>query len=90
MGRLALQDMIEHADSIDQALSWHLSSNCFPPAGVMFDPCKEAIEAANEGDADRMIELPEGAFYRGASEAPAYALIENFRLESFLEGDEDA
>lgn len=76
--------------TLDAALSWHLSANHYPPVpSSMIEPCKRAIEAANEGEWDRAIELPEGVSYRGESTAPASAIIEQHHLDSFLSVDDD-
>jgi hypothetical protein len=47
--------------SIDTALSWHLTSNHYPPLPTFFiSTCKAAIEAGNDEDWDREIKLPRG------------------------------
>lgn len=49
MGLSSLQDMLEFAQH-DQALRWHLTSNCFPPLSgpADFVMAKKAIELARE------------------------------------------
>ena len=96
MGLMSLEGMLEVAD-FHVALRWHLTSNCFPPAGVMLEACGSAIDAAIADDWHQEIDLPVGALYKGQETAPAWALIDNFRLQSFidagagddLEGEED-
>lgn len=90
MGRANLEGMLEIAD-IDTTLSWHLQSNHYPPVPLSMIPvCKAAIDAGNEEDWDKQIELPEGVSYRGSKTAPASVIIEQHHLESFLSGDDDA
>lgn len=94
MGRAAAEDMSEIGDalgiSLRQQLSWHLSSNHYPPVPQsMITPCVNAIEAYNEGEPNRLIDLPDGVSWRGHSNAPATAIIEGHHLECFLDEDED-
>ena len=54
MGNLQAQDMVAQlawlgSDSLNQAISWHLTSNHFPPVPTtMVAPCIEAIDNAGE------------------------------------------
>lgn len=89
MGRLSAVDMLEHSDSLEQALGWHLQSNHFPPIPLtMVQPCLEAIDAYNEQDYDRLISLPDGIGYKGLTVAPASAIVEQHHLDTFI-ADED-
>jgi len=89
MGRSSLEGMLEMTD-LDTALSWHLQSNHYPPVPVQMNAvAKAAIDAANEGDSDRLVPLPDGVEYRdGRTEVEAWRIIESFRLDSFIEQDE--
>lgn len=79
----------DYVSNLRQQLSIHLSSNHYPPVpNTMIDPCVAAIEAGNEDDFARLIDLPEGVTYRGSSQASAGSIIENHHLEFWLEGDE--
>jgi hypothetical protein len=56
----------------------------------MIQPAIKAIDIvqrAQWGDAEsnQPVELPEGVSWKGITTAPAYAFVENFRLESFIE-----
>lgn len=74
---------------LQTALSWHLTSNHFPPVPTtMVEPCVEAIENANNDEWDKMIRLPEGVGYRGMTSAPTHAIVEQHHLESFLDDEE--
>jgi hypothetical protein len=89
MGRLSADAMSEMGEEmgidIRQQLVWHLTGNHFPPAPeYMAEPCMAAIDAANEDDWDRLIDLPNGATWRGNTQAPASALVSGFHLDSWL------
>ena len=72
--------------SLRQQLSWHLTSNHYPPIPTfMIEPCIQAIEAGREGDGERLIALPDGVSWRGRAEAPAHAIIEQHHLEPWCD-----
>jgi hypothetical protein len=74
---------------LESAIGIHLQSNHYPPVPLsMVQPCIDAIDAYWEDDYMRLIELPQGVFYRGQEEAPAYAIIENHHLEAWCSEDE--
>lgn len=84
MGRQQATEIAGMTD-LQTGLHWHLRCNHFPPVPLSMLPiCEEAIDAGNEDEWDRMIELPEGTLYRGSNEAPAWAIIEGHHLESWL------
>lgn len=88
MGTLAATDMIHHA-GIDRALSWHLQSNHYPPVPEsMVSVCLAAIDAINEDDLNRLIDLPEGVLYRNREQAPAWAIAEAHHLDPFIDNEE--
>jgi len=94
MGKLQAMEMAELAwlgsTSLNQAVSWHLTSNHFPPVPTsMVAPCIEAIENANAGEWDKLVQLPEGVGYKGSTSAPTYAMVEQHHLESFLDQEEE-
>jgi hypothetical protein len=93
MGNLHAQElasMVGHEVELRTALSWHLTSNHFPPVpDIMVEPCIEAIENAEIGDWDREISLPEGVGYKGLTVAPTWAMVEQHHLDSFINYDED-
>ena len=75
---------------LETALSWHLTSNHFPPIPTtMVEPCVEAINNANNGEWDKMVRLPDGVGYQGRTSAPTHAIIEQHHLLSFLDSDEE-
>lgn len=76
--------------SLDQALAWHLRSNHFPPVPLTMVPvCAAAIEAVNDDDLGREIDLPDGVTFRGASRTTAHAIVESHHLHAFLNDEEE-
>lgn len=76
--------------SMQAAIEIHLTSNFYPPVPVsMTEPCMHAIDAYWEDDLSRLILLPEGAFYKGMSHAPAHAIIKQHRLYPWIEEDNE-
>lgn len=68
----------------------HLTSNLYPPVPlIMLDVCIEAIAQCVLGDGDVEISLPDGVTYRGLTTAPASAIVNNHRLEAFLDVNDD-
>lgn len=87
MGRMAAEEMVSMTD-VRTALSWHLSTNHYPPVAFMLQPCLDAIEAVEDGEPSRYVTLPLGVEWKGQEEAPAYALVESFHLQPFLSDEE--
>lgn len=89
MGNMTARDLAflgNEGLGLRTALSWHLTSNHFPPVpDTMIDPCIEAIDNANAGEWDKLVRLPDGVGYRGRTAAPTHAIIEQHHLESFLD-----
>lgn len=88
MGHLQALDIQNYTD-FESALRWHLQSNHYPPVpAAMYEPCVAAIDAANEGDYDRAIDLTDIASYKGGNSAPAWAIIEGHHLDAFIDDEE--
>ena len=69
---------------LEQAISVHLRSNHYPPVHEAFIPvCIEAINRANSGDWDSVLEYP-----NGLTRTVSYT-IEGLHLRSFLDIDEE-
>ena len=86
MGSLQAYEMAD-AMTMEQGIEWHLTSNHYPPVPVtMCQPCIRAIEACNDGDHDRLIDLPEDVTFRGKTDISAMQLVESFHLDPWLEG----
>ena len=88
MGSLNAQGMNEAVNDglldMRTALRWHLTSNHYPPIHPVFiDTAEEAIAAANAGDWDTEITMPNGIVKTVGS------IVEELHLGSFLDADED-
>jgi len=76
--------------SLEQSITIQLRSNHYPPVPYSMVPiCIEAINAYNDGDYSKRINLPEGISWRGEETAPANAIIEQHHLENWIEYGED-
>jgi hypothetical protein len=85
-----LADEVGGLIDLETALHIHLRSNHYPPVPTaMIEPCVAAIDAANNDDWDRHIDLTGIAQWRGEDYAPAWAIIEGHHLESFIDSEED-
>ncbi len=74
----------EGAIQLDQALTWHLRGNHYPPIHIDFlVPAKKAIELANEGDFTTEITLPNGKV------KTVGGIIEGLHLDSFIKYEEE-
>ena len=88
MGNMTAMAIAESDLSLEQQIAWHLRGNFYPPIPLtMVEPCLNAIEAYWEDDTDCPIGLPEGVFYKGLTDAPAWAIIEQHRLYPFIEDE---
>ena len=84
---LGIQDAVL---DLETQLLYHLRGNHYPPVPAeMVAPCIEAIDAAYDEDYDRMIDMPKvGDFqilYKNSTQAPAWAIIEQHHLDTFIE-----
>lgn len=87
MGSLQAHEMAEMTD-LETALRWHLGSNHYPPVPkTMVQPCADAIEAVNNLDYNKDIELPNGVLYKGLTFAPACVIVEQHHLEAWITED---
>jgi hypothetical protein len=76
----------EFVPNLEHQISIHLSSNHYPAVPqIMVQPCIEAINACNEDDVERMIDLPEGTNYKGSEQAPAWSIVQAYHLEFWLD-----
>ena len=90
MGRASAEDINALIGSTEQAIGWHLQSNHYPPVPPIMNPVAlAAIDAGNEQDFDRLIELPDGVEFRdGRTAVEAWRIIESFHLDTFIEYEE--
>lgn len=90
MGRMYAEGIRESGLDLHTMIHWHLTGNHFPPVPTsMVEPCIEAINAVNEGDYDREVELPEGVTYKGRDTAPAWAIVDQHHLDTFLQREDE-
>ena len=75
---------------LDLQLQWHFTSNCYPPIPLlMIAPAKEAIALAENGEADEMVQMPDGAEHRKyGSQVPAWVMIQSLHLEAFISAEQ--
>jgi hypothetical protein len=91
MGYMTALAISETELSLEQQLAWHLQGNFYPPVPTsMVQPCVDAINAYWNEDTETLIEMPEGVSYKGSNYAPAYAILEQHRLDAWcMEPDWD-
>ena len=78
----------EFIDSLDRQISIHFSSNCYPPVPqFMVQVAIDAIDAVNEGDYDRQIDLPAGVSFRDSKTVSASDVVDQLRLDAWIEGE---
>lgn len=72
--------------SLEAAIGWHLRSNHYPPHPAFMVPVAlAAIEAVNEGDYDRVIDLPdEVVFQDGRTSVEARLIVDSLHLGAFI------
>ena len=88
---LGLQDTVL---DLETQILYHLKGNHYPPVPAeMVKPCIDAIDAYYDEDYDRMIDMPMvGEFqilYRGDTQAPARAIVDQHHLSWFIDSAED-
>jgi len=90
VGSLQAKEMREQA-SHEVALTWHLQHNHYPPIPLMMIPiAQQAIEAANEHEWDREIEMPDEVEHKvHGNNVPACVLIDYMNLQDFLDSEEE-
>ena len=89
MGSVTAIGLADTTLDLETQLLYHLKGNHYPPVPAeMVAPCVEAIDAAYDEDYNRMIAMPKiGDFqilYKNATEAPAWAIIEQHHLDWFI------
>ena len=71
--------------SLDRQISIHFSSNCYPPVPqFMVQVAIDAIDAVNDQDYGRVIDLPNGVQFRNASWVTASQVIDALRLDAWV------
>lgn len=71
------------------ALHWHLTANHYPPLPTaLIETAKTAIERANTGDFDSMIDLPEGIAFRAETTMSVSRVVESLHLGPYITYEE--
>jgi hypothetical protein len=94
MGAVTALGIKDEVLDLETQLLYHLKGNHYPPVPAeMVTPCIEAIDAYYDEDYDRMIDMPMvGDFqilYRGETQAPARAIVQQHHLDFWLPEWED-
>jgi hypothetical protein len=90
MGSKTSMEIVESGLSLRDQLAWHLQGNHYPPVPLeMIDPCIDSIELASVGHWNAEVLLPDGVFYKGNNYAPVWAMIDQHRLNEWVDEDED-
>lgn len=91
MGRMYAEGLLAAGLSTESAIRAHMAGNLYPaPPAYMVPVAVRAVELANRGEWDTPITLPLGVTdSEGNSTATPALVIENFRLEAFIEYDPD-
>jgi hypothetical protein len=56
---------------------------------MMIAPAKEAIALAENGESDKMVQMPDGAEHRKyGSQVPAWVMIQSLHLEAFISSEQ--
>lgn len=73
------------------ALTWHLRNNHFPPHPMyMIEIAEKAIDLANDGDYDTLIDLPEDVEHKDyGTSAPVSAILHSLHLWSFVRDNDE-
>jgi hypothetical protein len=94
MGSVTAIGLADSVLDLETQILYHLKGNHYPPVPAeMVTPCIEAIDAYYDEDYDRMIDMPKvGDFqilYRGETQAPAHAIVDQHHLSWFIQSAED-
>lgn len=89
MGSITALGIQDSVLDLETQILYHLRGNMYPPVPAeMVQPCIDAIDASYDEDLNRMIQMPMvGDFqitYKGSTEAPAWAIIEQHHLEFWV------
>ena len=94
MGSVTAIGLADSVLDLETQILYHLKGNHYPPVPAeMVQPCIEAIDAYYDEDYGRLIDMPMvGDFqilYRGETQAPAHAIVDQHHLEWFIQPAED-
>jgi hypothetical protein len=94
MGSVTALGIKEMVLDLETQILYHLKANHYPPVPAeMVTACIDAIDAFYDEDFDRMIDMPKvGDFqitYRGSTQAPAHAIVDQHHLDVFIDSADD-
>jgi hypothetical protein len=94
MGSVTSLGIKEMVLDLETQILYHLKANHYPPVPAeMVTACIDAIDAFYDEDYDRMIDMPKvGDFqitYRGSTQAPAHAIVDQHHLDVFIDSADD-
>lgn len=90
MGHITASELTDLDMPLKRQIEIHLVSNFYPPIPrFMAQTCVDALNAYWEKETGRMIDMPKGVYYKGSTSAPAWAIVEQHRLSTWLDEDED-
>ena len=75
-----------HDLGLQHQIKIQLQNNHYPPVPTsMVFPCIDAITAVNDGERERLIELPDGVLWKNQTSAPAYAIVDAHHLDPWVD-----
>jgi hypothetical protein len=75
----------EFALTLNDQIAIHFQANCYPPVPLVMIPIAlEAIQAVNDEDFDRVIDLPEGVNFRNATTIKACQAVDALYLNAWV------
>jgi hypothetical protein len=94
MGSVTALGIKEMVLDLETQILYHLKANHYPPVPAeMVTACIDAIDAYYDEDYNRMIDMPKvGDFqitYRGSTQAPAHAIVDQHHLDVFIDSADD-
>jgi len=94
MGSVTALGIKEMVLDLETQILYHLKANHYPPVPAeMVTACIDSIDAFYDEDYDRMIDMPKvGDFqitYRGSTQAPAHAIVDQHHLDVFIDSADD-
>ena len=89
MGYLSALGIKDTDTTTEQQVAWHFQSNCYPPVpGLMIPFAVKAINLANRGDWNTLVDCPSGVSWRGNDQVAVHTIIEQLHLEAWVEDDD--
>jgi len=89
MGYTTASALTELDVPLKKQIELHLTTNFYPPIpAFMAQTCVDALNAYLERDTNRMVNMPKGVSYKGSTSAPAWAIVEQHRLNAWLDANE--